>query len=93
MTKYFLINNRSIAAAYGIGTYVEQMIEIFRDNTLSYELSFIDINTDINEFSVDKDQYGLLHYVFPSHKGSYHLSAYYRLGCQVCVHNTIQFFG
>ncbi|EGN57809.1 hypothetical protein PRBRB14_18050 [Hallella multisaccharivorax DSM 17128] len=78
MTKYFLINNRSIAAAYGIGTYVEQMIEIFRDNTLSYELSFIDINTDINEFSVDKDQYGLLHYVFPSHKGSYHLSAYYR---------------
>ena len=78
MAKYFLINNRSIASVYGIGTYTEQLTECLQNTKLLYELSFIDINTDIKEFTVSTDKYGLLHYNIPSHKGNNYLSAYYR---------------
>lgn len=78
MAKYFLINNRSIASEYGVGTYTEQMIECLRNTKLPYKLNFIDINTDIKEFTVSTDKYGLLHYNIPSHKGNNYLSAYYR---------------
>lgn len=78
MIKYFLINNRSVASVYGIGTYTEQMIECLRNTKLPYELSFIDINTDIKEFTVSIDKHGLSHYSIPSHKGNNSLSAYYR---------------
>lgn len=66
MTKYFLVNNASRAAVYGIGTYVRQLAECIRGGRLQYELCILDIHSDEKEFTVEEDERGIPHYKIPS---------------------------
>lgn len=66
MTKYFIVNNASRAAVYGIGTYVRQLADCIRDSRLQYELCILDVHSDEKEFTVEEDERGIPHYKIPS---------------------------
>ena len=78
MTKYFLVNNASRAAVYGIGTYTRQVAYYIINSLTQYELCFIDIYSDVKEFTVDKDENGVRHYRIPSFQGRNNVFPYYR---------------
>lgn len=78
MIKYFLVNNASRAAAYGIGTYIKQIAFCLRNSLPQYELSFLDIHSDVGDFSISKDEEDNLHYRIPSVRGDDNAIAYYR---------------
>lgn len=78
MTKYFLVNNASRAAGYGIGTYINQMADCIQECLSQYELFFLDINSDVKEFTVNKDEKGLIHYRVPSYQQQGGGEPYYR---------------
>jgi len=78
MTKYFLVNNASRAAVYGIGTYMKQMADHIQNCMPQYELCFLDIYSDVKEFTVDKDENGIFHYRIPSFQGRSNAFPYYR---------------
>lgn len=78
MTKYFLVNNASRAAAYGIGTYLKQMTDFINNSMPQYELFFLDIYSDVKEFTVDKDENGIFHYRIPSLYKRSKVFLYYR---------------
>lgn len=77
MIKYFLVNNASRAAAYGIGTYLKQMTNFIKSMS-QYELCFLDIYSDVKEFIVDKDENGILHYRIPPLDSRSKVFLYYR---------------
>lgn len=77
MTKYFLVNNASRAAAYGIGTYLKQMTDFIKSMS-QYELCILDIYSDVKEFIVDKDENGTLHYRIPPLDSRSKVFLYYR---------------
>ena len=62
--KYFIVNNTSRAAVYGIGTYVRQLTRALSKHTF-LQLYFIDLYSDNKEFTVEKDENGLTHYKIP----------------------------
>ena len=62
--KYFIVNNTSRAAVYGIGTYVRQLTRALSKHTF-LQLYFIDLYSDNQEFTVEKDENGLTHYKIP----------------------------
>lgn len=70
MIKYFLVNNDSRAAVYGIGTYIKQLVDCIQYSLKQYELCFLDIYSDVNEFVIEKDERGFSHYKMPSFRGS-----------------------
>lgn len=78
MTKYFLINNDSRAAVYGIGTYIRQISNCIQNSMPQYELNFIDVYSDVKEFTVDRDESGILHYRIPSLQSRNKEFSYYR---------------
>lgn len=78
MTKYFLVNNASRAAVYGIGTYIKQLTEYIRNGQSQYELCLLDIYSDVKEFVVDRDENGILHYKIPSFQRRKNVFSYYR---------------
>ena len=59
--EYFIVNNTSRAAVYGIGTYVRQLTRALSEHTF-LQLYFIDLYSDNKEFTVEKDENGLTHY-------------------------------
>lgn len=62
--KYFVINNTSRAANYGIGTYITQLKDcLVRRNDI--ELSFIDMCAEVKEYTVEQDSDGRVHYKIP----------------------------
>lgn len=78
MTKYFLVNNASRAAAYGIGTFVDQLSICIHDYFPQYELFLLDIYADVKEFTINKDEKGNLHYQVPPFLGCGNTFPYYR---------------
>ena len=68
MIKYFLVNNTSRASVYGIGTYIKQLADCIKCSLDQYELCFLDIYSDVEEFTVEKDENGFCHYRIPSFK-------------------------
>lgn len=62
--KYFIINNASRAASYGIGTYVRQLTAVLK-NLPSLQISFIDLYAEEKDFAIEKDEDGLIHYKVP----------------------------
>lgn len=78
MTKYFLVNNVSRAADYGIGTYIKQLADYIRNSLPQYDLCFLDINSDVEEFTVEKDGNDVLHYKVPSFQNCDNAFPYYR---------------
>lgn len=69
MINYFLINNASRGAQYGIGTYIKQISAIF-NNGEKYFLSYIDFFSNEKEYTIKEDEEGIVHYLIPS-KPSY----------------------
>lgn len=78
MTKYFLVNNASRAAVYGIGTYITQLADCIQNSLPQYDLCILDIYSDVKEFTVEKDESGMLHYKIPSFQGRGNAFPYYR---------------
>ncbi len=62
--KYFVINNTSRAANYGIGTYISQLKECLAEKR-DIELSFIDMCADVKEYTIEQDAAGYVHYKIP----------------------------
>lgn len=62
--KYFVINNTSRAANYGIGTYISQLKECLAEKR-DIELSFIDMCADVKEYTIEQDADGNTHYKIP----------------------------
>ena len=65
MTNYYIFNNASRAAKYGIGTYVIQLTEIL----LKFDdihIVLVDLYADTKEFSIKTDEQGITHYLFPN---------------------------
>lgn len=78
MTRYFLVNNASRAAVYGIGTFLRHMADYINNNQPQYDFCFLDIYSDVKEFTIDEDENGVTHYKVPSYKGSGTNYSYYR---------------
>lgn len=78
MIKYFLVNNASRAAVYGIGTYIKQLADYIQCSLPQYELCFLDIYSDVKEFTVEKDERNFPHYRIPSFMGRGKSFPYYR---------------
>lgn len=62
--KYFVVNNTSRAANYGIGTYISQLKECLVEK-YDIELSFIDMCADVKEYTIERDATGNAHYKIP----------------------------
>lgn len=62
--KYYIINNASRAAVYGIGTYVRQLTGILKKSP-SLQAFFIDLYAEEKEFSIVQDVDGFTHYKIP----------------------------
>lgn len=65
MTHIFFFNNASRAAGYGIGTYVRQL-SLGLTEFSKFQLSFVDMYADVEEFLCHRDDKGNLHYKIPS---------------------------
>ena len=64
MTHFFIFNNTSRAASYGVGTYVRQL----SDGLLTMpdtKVSLVEMYADTKEFSVNEDDCGRTHYLIP----------------------------
>jgi hypothetical protein len=48
MKHIYLIGNGSRAAQYGVGTYIRQMLEFFRQ-TSSVRLTIVELNSEVKE--------------------------------------------
>ncbi|MBQ3539487.1 MAG: glycosyltransferase [Bacteroidaceae bacterium] len=62
--NYYIINNASRAAAYGIGTYVRELTKILINNP-NICLYHIDLYSEVKEFTINKDELGVTHYQIP----------------------------
>lgn len=62
--KYYIINNASRAAIYGIGTYVRQLTEMLKKSP-SLQIFFIDLYAEEKEFSTVQDADGFTHFKIP----------------------------
>ena len=78
MTRYFLVNNASRAAVYGIGTFVRHMADFIKNSQTQYDFYILDIYSDVKEFTIDEDENGVTHYKVPSYKGRGTEFPYYR---------------
>ena len=78
MTKYCLVNNASRAAVYGIGTYIKQFADCIQNCRPQLELCFLDVCSDVKEFTVDRDERGFSHYRIPPFMGRGNFFSYHR---------------
>lgn len=90
--NYYIINNASRAATYGIGTYVRQLTLALM-NISSLNLYFIDLFAERKEFTVEKDESGLTHYIIPMNSSNiedenYCRMAYYLIFPYITVNNS-----
>lgn len=68
--NYYIINNASRAASYGIGTYVRQLTEQLI-KLPSIEVYHIDLYSEHKEFCITVDDVGVTHLCHPRHKFPY----------------------
>jgi glycosyltransferase len=54
MKHVYLISNRSPAAAYGIGTYITQMIECLKGNN-TFRVTLVELNSEENKSKADNE--------------------------------------
>lgn len=66
MTKYFLVNNASRAAAYGIGTYFRQVTSFLVEEQAKYEICSLDLYSDDKEFTIRKETDGIRRFCVPA---------------------------
>ena len=77
MTNIFIFKNASRAAGYGIGTYVNQLSEIFSAMP-DTKVSYVDIFSETKEFTLNKDDKGHTHYLIPTLNGQVESETYCR---------------
>ncbi len=75
--NYYIVNNASRAATYGIGTYVKQLTEILA-HLPDVKVYHIDLYADKEEFTVEQDDTGVTHYAVPAIKSHIETEAYCR---------------
>lgn len=76
--EYYIINNASRAASYGIGTYIRQLTLVLK-NLHFLQIYFIDLGAEVVEFSMVKDEDGLVHYKVPMASGRMENDKYCRM--------------
>lgn len=64
MIQYFIINNASRAANYGVGTYIKQLFNCLK-TIPNIQISMIDLDADAKEYSISEDKLGCTHYLIP----------------------------
>lgn len=82
--NYYIVNNASRAAAYGIGTYVKQLITVLQALS-EYPIYLIELYAEDKDFTVFTDELGITHYrvpALPSQMGAKRIAV--RLG--ICLH-------
>ena len=62
MKHIYLIGNGSRAAQYGVGTYIRQMFEFFRQ-TSSVRLTIVELNSEVKEVTEECDNSGKVRYL------------------------------
>lgn len=62
MKHIYLIGNGSRAAQYGVGTYIRQMLEFFRQ-TSSVRLTIVELNSEVKEVTEECDNSGKVRYL------------------------------
>ena len=77
MTHLFIFNNASRAANYGVGTYVRQLAEGFRGRP-DWEVSFVDLFSDVEEYTIGEDEHGCRHYRVPAASSNMESETYCR---------------
>lgn len=77
MTHLFIFNNASRAANYGIGTYVRQLTEGLRQRP-DWKVSFVDLNSDVKEYTLHDDEHGNRHYQVPTSNSKMESETYCR---------------
>ncbi len=75
--NYYIINNASRAASYGIGTYVRQLTDILV-KVHDVAVFHIDLYSDTKEFCITVDDVGVTHYAIPAIKSHIETEAYCR---------------
>ncbi len=65
MTHVFIFNNASRGAGYGVGTYVSQLSKGLAQSA-GLAVSVVEMFADIEDFRVERDSKGVLHYKIPS---------------------------
>lgn len=63
--NYYIVNNASRAAAYGIGTYVKQLITVLQALS-EYPIYLIELYAEDKDFTVFTDELGITHYRVPA---------------------------
>ena len=77
MTKYFLINNASRAAAYGIGTFIKSIIPCLHSSFSDMELCLLDFDSEVREFETYQED-GVWHYRIPAARCGCNSMDFYR---------------
>ncbi|MDR1714564.1 MAG: TIGR04157 family glycosyltransferase [Prevotella sp.] len=80
MKEIYIINERSNAAVYGIGTFLREYTECLRSTDI--KINVIELNSAQNEFQI-KEEYEVKTYVFPYQTGST-LNRYYSSFMRIC---------
>ena len=65
MMHIFIFNNASRAANYGIGTYVRLLADGLFGRS-GVKVSFVDMFSDVKEYSIAEDERGCRHYKVPA---------------------------
>lgn len=65
MMHIFIFNNASRAANYGIGTYVRLLSDGLLGRS-GVKVSFVDMFSDVKEYSIADDERGCRHYQVPA---------------------------
>lgn len=65
MMHIFIFNNASRAANYGIGTYVRLLADGLLGRS-GVKVSFVDMFSDVKEYSIAEDERGCRHYKVPA---------------------------
>lgn len=75
--NYYIINNASRAASYGIGTYVRQLTELLV-KLHGVVVFHIDLYSEKKEFCITVDDVGVTHYAIPAINSHIETEAYCR---------------
>lgn len=80
--NYYIFNNGSRASHYGIGTYVHQLTNAL-SKVSNYRIYHVELQTDVKEFTIEKDEQGIVHYLFPELHYPLETTAFCRNVCHI----------
>lgn len=78
--EYYIINNASRASHYGIGTYVQQLVNVLKSQD-GINIYSVELYADVNNFEVIESDDGVTHLQFPSCRSGMESESYCRSVC------------